>query len=138
MALKVQAIITPGRQLQTITTSGTVDAVDDNGIAVYQGATVADYRQVEIINAWKFLWNGVRDRNIMQQFAGVIYSGVDAEHIDENSRRTSATFGDFGDNDIFIGIGQLVVAEMLDYTVILETIFGQLSSTALEDTYKAA
>jgi hypothetical protein len=138
MALKVQAIITPGRQLQSITTSGIVDAVDDNGIAVYAGATVATYRQVEIVNAWKFLWNGVRDRNILQQFAGVIYSGVDVEHIDENSRSTSATFGDFGDNDIFIGIGQLVVAEMLDYTVILETIFEQLRDTALEDTFKAA
>jgi hypothetical protein len=138
MALKVQAIITPGRQVQTVTTSGTVDAVDDNGIAVYAGATVADYRQIEIINAWRFLWNGVRDRNIMQQFAGVIYSGVDVEHIDENARTTSATFGDFGDNDIFIGIGQLVVAEFLDYTVILETAFQQLRDTALEDTYKAA
>jgi hypothetical protein len=74
----------------------------------------------------------------MQQFAGVIYSGVDVEHIDENARITSATFGDFGDNDIFVGIGQLVVAEFLDYTVILETAFQQLRDTALEDTYKAA
>jgi hypothetical protein len=137
MTLKVQGIITPGRQLQSITSSGVIDAVDDNGIAVYQGATVADYRQVDIINAWRMLWNGIRDRDIMQQFAGVVYSGVDVEHIDKNSRITSATFGDFGDNDIFIGIGQLVVAEFFDYTVIIETVFQQLRDTALEDTYKA-
>ena len=137
MALKVQGIITPGRQLQTITTSEVIDAVDDNGIAIYQGATVADYRQVEIINCWKFLWNGIRDRDIMQQFAGVVYSGVDADQIGENARITSATFADFGDNDIFVGIGQLVVAEFIDYTVIIDTVFGQLSDTALEDVYKA-
>jgi hypothetical protein len=142
MGLKVQGIITPGRALQSISTSTTVDAVDDNGIAIFIGATVgttvSEARQVEIINAWRFLWNGIRDRNIMQQFAGVVYSGVDIDNISFASRRTSATFGDFGVNDVFVGIGQLVVAEFLDYTLPIETTFTQLTQTALEDTLKAA
>jgi hypothetical protein len=138
MALKVQAIITPGRQVQTVITTEIINEVDDNGIAIYAGATVADNRQVEIIDAWRFLRNGIRDRNIMQQFAGVVYSGVDVDNIGEAGRITSATFGDFGDNDIFVGIGQLVVSEFLDFTVVLETAFQELSQTALEDTYKAA
>lgn len=142
MGLKVQGIITPGRALQSITTSTTVDAVDDNGVAVYIGATagttVSEARQVEIIDAWRFLMNGIRDRNIMPQFAGVVYSGVDIDHIGENQRITSATFGDFGINDVFIGIGQLVVAEFTDYLLPIETAFQQCIYTAMEGTLKAA
>jgi hypothetical protein len=141
MGLKVQGIITPGRSLQSITTSTTVDIVSDNGVALFigetAGTTVSESRQVEIIDAWRFLWNGIRDRNIMQQFAGVVYSGVDIDHIGENQRITSATFGDFGINDVFVGIGQLVVAEFLDYTLPIEVAFAELQKTALEDTFKA-
>jgi hypothetical protein len=74
----------------------------------------------------------------MPQFAGVVYSGVDIDHIGENQRQTSATFGDFGINDVFIGIGQLVVAEFTDYLIPIETAFQQCIYTALEDTLKAA
>ena len=142
MGLKVQGIITPGRALQSITTSTTVDEVDTNGVAIYIGATagttVNEARQVEIIDAWRFLMNGIRDRNIMPQFASVVYSGVDIDRISENQRRTISTFSEFGINDVFIGIGDAVYVEFTDYLLPIETAFQQCIYTAMEATLKAA
>lgn len=138
MTVKVQGLLVAGRQLTTVTVSGTIDAVDTSGIAIYSGATVPTYRQVEVYNAWKRAWEGAKDRNIMQQFAGVWYSGYDIDQIDENQRTTSATFGDFGDNDVFIGMGQLVVAEYLDYVNIIDAAFEKLRDTAQEQYFKVA
>jgi hypothetical protein len=138
MTVKVQGLLLPDRQIDTVTVSGTIDAVAANAIAIYSGATIPTYRQLEVFNAWKRAWEGARDRNIMQQFAGVWYSGYDIDHIDENSRITSATFGDFGDNDVFIGMDQLVVAEYHDAVTMIDTGYEVLRSTALEQYFKVA
>ena len=138
MTVKVQGLVVAGRQLSTVTISGTITEVDTSGIAIYSGATVPTYRQVEVYDAWARAWQGVKDRNIMQQFAGVFYSGYDIDQIDENQRITSATFADFGDNDVFIGMGQLAVAEYLDYVNILDVSYGTLQQTALEQYFKVA
>jgi len=122
--------------LQSVAVSESLAEVDVNGVALYVGATVGDYRATEIINAWRWLWNGIRDRNILQQFAGVIYSGCDIDFLGEPSRITSAVYADFGDDDVFVGIGQLVVAEMLDYTLPIETSFQACSDRAQELQFK--
>lgn len=136
MTVKVQGLMLPGRQLSTVTVSGTIDEVESSSIAIYSGATVPVYRQLEVYNAWKRAWDGAKDRNIMQQFAGVWYSGYPIDKIDESARITSATFADFGDNDVFIGMGQLVVAEFLDYVNIIDAAYGDIRDAALEQYFK--
>ena len=136
MTVKVQGLMLPGRQLSTVTVSGTIDEVESSSIAIYSGATVPVYRQLEVYNAWKRAWDGAKDRNIMQQFAGVWYSGYPIDKIDESARITSATFLDFGDNDVFIGMGQLVVAEFLDYVNIIDAAYGDIRDAALEQYFK--
>ena len=138
MTLKVQGLMLPGREISTITVTAVVDAVEVNSIAVYTGATVSESRQVEIIDAWQMLVNGIRDRNLMQTFGGIIYSGVDIDDISEASRRTDSVLANFTDNDVIIGIGANVVGEFLDWVVMLETGFGVLSDQAQETTLKAA
>lgn len=138
MTLKVQGLILPRREISTITVTAVVDAVEVNSIAVYTGATVGDNRQVETVNAWQMLVNGIRDRNLMQTFGGIIYSGVDIDDISEASRRTDSVLANFTDNDVIIGIGANVVGEFLDWVVMLETGFTVLSNKALETTLKAA
>ena len=136
MAILSTAVITPGRALQSVAVTTSLVEVPDNNVSLYVGATVGEYRATEILNAWRWLWAGVRDRNILQQFAGVIYSGCDIDFLGEPSRITSATYGDFGDDDVFVGIGQLVVAEMLDYTLPIETAFQACSDRAQELQFK--
>ena len=74
-------------------------AADEITIAI--GDTVGIHRCVEINNGWKFLWNGVRDRGLLNtQFVGaVLLTGVDIDDMGEANRRTSSTPADFGDND---------------------------------------
>jgi hypothetical protein len=138
MTVKVQGLLLPDRQIDTVTVSGTIDAVATNAIAIYSGATVPVYRQLEVFNAWKRAWDGARDRNIMQQFAGVWYSGYDVDHIDENTRETDSSFALFGDNDIFIGMSAEVCIGYHDAVTMIETGFEVLRSTALEQYFKVA
>jgi len=140
MTIEVTGEIVTRRELNrsTIVVSATNIEVAANNISIYAGATVDLARQVEIVNAWRWLWNGIRDRRLMQTFGGVIYSGCDIEHIDENARLTSGVFATFGDNDVFIGVGQLVVAEWLEAVNPIETGFRLLREQALELNLKAA
>jgi hypothetical protein len=138
MTLKVQGLMLPSREVSTITVTAVVDDVAANSIAIYTGATVSDQRQVETINAWRFLVNGMRDRNILQQFAGIVYSGVDIDDISEASRRTDSVLANFTDNDIIIGVSAEVAIEFGDWVGMLDVGFGVLSDTALEGTLKVA
>jgi hypothetical protein len=138
MTVKVQGLLLPDRQIATVTVSGTIDAVATNAIAIYSGATVPVYRQLEVFNAWKRAWDGARDRNIMQQFAGIWYSGYDVDHIDENSRITDSDFALFGDNDIFIGMSADVCIGYHDAVTMIDTGFDVLRNVALEQYFKVA
>jgi hypothetical protein len=138
MTVKVQGLMLPNREIDTVTVSGTIDAVAANGIAIYSGATVPTWRQLEVFNAWRRAWDGARDRNIMQQFAGEWYSGYDVDHIDEADRLTSGPFATFGDNDIFIGMSDEVCVGFYDAVDMIEVGFEVLRSIAQEQYFKVA
>jgi hypothetical protein len=138
MTVKVQGLMLPDRQIDAVTVSGTIDEVAVNSIAIYSGATVPTWRQLEVFNAWKRAWEGARDRNIMQQFAGVWYSGYDVDHIDEADRRTISTFASFGDNDIFIGMSAEVCITYHDAVLMIEVGFDVLRNVAQEQYFKVA
>lgn len=139
MTVKIEGVFnTTANQLATITVSGVIDAVSTDAIAIYSGATVPTWRQLEVFNAWRRAWDGARDRNIMQQFAGIWYSGYDINHIDESDRRTDSSFAEFGDDDVFIGMSDSVNTNFGDAVNMIEVAFEQLRKTALEQYFKAA
>jgi hypothetical protein len=139
MTVKVEGLFdTVSNQLASITVSGVIDDVSADSIAIYSGATVPTWRQLEVVNAWKRAWDGARDRNIMQQFAGIWYSGYDIDHIDEADRITISTFASFGDNDVFIGMSADVCIDFHDAVNMIEVAFDQLRNTAMEQYLKVA
>lgn len=78
-----------------------------NEIKIGFGNDVEIHRAVEILNAWKWLWAGVRDRNLLDgPFSGaILITGSDINHLNENERRTSSTVGDFLAGDVLLGVG---------------------------------
>ena len=135
--IKIAGVILPNRELGAITLTTAVLEVVDNNIALFVGDTVPKHRSVEIVEAWRWLWNGVRDRNILKTFGGRTYSGSDINHLDEPDRRTSSDLIDFLDNDVFIGIGDQVAIQVGDASIVyLETAFTQLRNFALENVFK--
>ena len=68
---------------------------------------VATHRLLEIQNAWKWLWHGIRDRNLLDvQFVGsLLITGVPVDSITEQARKTSSTIGDFVAGDVLVSIG---------------------------------
>ena len=135
--IKIAGVILPNRELGAITLTTSVLEVVDNNIALYVGDTVPKYRSVEIVEAWRWLWNGVRDRNILKTFGGRTYSGSSINYLDEPDRRTSSDLADFNDDDVFIGIGDQVAIQVGDASIVyLETAFTQLRQYALENVFK--
>lgn len=86
------------------------DVVADPGpnfISIAFGDDVPEHRAVEILNAWRWLWNGVRDRGLLDaQFVGaILITGVGIDHLNVTDRRTSSTVGDFATDDVLLTVG---------------------------------
>lgn len=119
------------------------DAVVDPGpaeIAIGFGDSVPEHRALEIINGWKWLWNGVRDRGLLDdQFSGaLLITGAQIDSITESNRRTSSTVGDFAADDIFVAVGTGVATEAglgRSATVMLESGFENLREFANEEFF---
>jgi hypothetical protein len=119
---------------------GTGAEVTANQVALYLGDTVPTYRQLEIIDGWRWLFQGIKERNLLDDGAFVgalLYTGSNInELMTAENRRTSSTFADFLTEDVFIGLGTAVTAAG-DFES-LYAIFEQLRQFALEETLKAA
>ena len=78
-----------------------------NSLLVAYADGVATHRTLEIINGWKWLWHGVRDRNLLDvQFVGsLLITGAPVNQLVENFRKTSSNIGDFIAGDILISFG---------------------------------
>jgi hypothetical protein len=116
----------------TIVVSDTLIAVPADRIAVYAGDNVDLGRQNEIINGWKWLWTGVRDRNLLDvQFNGnVLYSGAAIDSLTEYNRRTASVVTSFTDDDIIIGLGNAVTGAAGGAIDQLKVAFDKLASAA--------
>ena len=104
-------------------------------IVVGYGAAVEPHRQLEIINGWKWLWEGVRDRNLLDaQFKGaILISGAPINSLTALNRKTSSTTLDFGADDVFIALGVGVTAHRFGATQILDSGFQMLREFAKEN-----
>lgn len=117
----------------------TITEVDANSIAIYAGDNVPMYAQNTMTSGWKWLFDGVMDRNLLDgaPWAGVVlYTGSNWQIMTENDRRTESILSTITEDDIFIGMGN-GVTELLD-KVMLYAAFKLLTEFALEETLKAA
>ena len=96
----------------TIVVQDTIIAVPSDRIAVYIGDAVDPGRQNEIINGWKWLWAGVRDRGLLEDgnsFAGaILYTAASINSLTEYNRRTATDTGFFNDDDVMLGLGDAI------------------------------
>ena len=146
MTLMATAEVVSQKQIDpaSVVVNATIVAVPVNNIAVYAGDTVNLARQVEIITGWKFLYNGIRDRNLINQgapgtFYGLpIYSGTDIDSKGEFDRRTESLVASFTANDIIIAIGGNVSVAFHGATLHLEAALTRLIEEAHHQSLKAA
>lgn len=136
MAYKIEGAYLPNKEIGAYTITALVAPVAANSIMLSCGETVELTRQVEIMNAFKLLRDGIRDRQLMSTWVGVIYSAVDIDEVTIANRRTSADTVPFTDNDVILGISAEVMADSNQYTVMLDTAFDFLADKTLEDTLK--
>lgn len=136
MTLMVTGEVVSNRVLNklNVTVSEVIVEVPANNIAIYAGDTVALYRQLEMVTGWNFLWNGIRDRALMDvQFDGsVLYTGTDIDKKGEFDRRTESVVASFTDNDIIVGIGLGATGEFHGAVLPLDSALEQLIQVARE------
>ena len=115
MPLMIHGAIIGNRSLDLtpiVVTTTSIELPADR-IGVYALANVPLYRKLEITNAWRWLYNGIRDRNILRDFAaGNAYSGVNIFNIGVPNRRTAGDVATFTANDVVVGIGETARATL--------------------------
>ncbi len=136
MTLMVTGDVVSDRVLNkhTVVVTETIIAVPTNNMALYAGATVGLWRQLEMVTGWNFLWNGIRDRALMDvQFNGfILYSGTDIDKKGEFDRRTASDVISFTDNDIIVGVGAGASGEYAGAVLPLDSALEQLIQAARE------
>jgi len=135
MPLMVHGQITPdNRGITDIVVTETPIEVPDDRVAIYALANVGLYRNLEIVSGWGFLWNGVRDRNLLDdQFSGSkLYSGTNINKKGENDRRTASVIASFDADDIVIALGATVTGSIKGAVIPLQSAFETLTDAALE------
>lgn len=122
---------------------GTIETVPDpvaepiaDQIVIGYAVGVEPYRQLEIINGWKWLWAGVRDRNLLDvQFHGAaLISGAPINSLVIANRKTSSNVLDFGEGDVFIALGVDVTTDRVGATQLLDSGFRMLREFAKENS----
>ena len=138
MAKQFTMVMLPDRQGSKITVSEqaivALPAADE--IILARGDLVHPARQLEIMNGWKWLWHGVRDRNLLDvQFLGaILVTSVSIESITEEDRRTSSNLDTTLDTDITLMMGSGVTgAGRAGATQIFDSAFRMIREFAREN-----
>ena len=141
MSLQARGTMVPDREISNIIVSqGVAAEVGADEISIYALDSVLLHQQLEIFNAWRWLWNGIRDRALLDgSFTGnILYSGSNIFQLTEPDRRTSSVIAFFDDEDVVVGLGANVTMQILSAVTPLETGFTRLRNAALEQALKAA
>ena len=112
MALNLLGTILPNTHVvkQDIVIDSVLAAPGADQISLHCGDTVNLNRQLEIRNGWRYLWDQVRSRYILDPnkgFAGnLTFAGISINNMSElNMRITTDPIGNYNDDDVIIGIG---------------------------------
>lgn len=105
---------------------------DPDQIQVIISDTVDPLRRVEILNGWRWLYNGLRERSLDGGFVGsTLYSSCPIDDLTTPSRKTSTSAAIIEDGDIAIAVGDGLTV-LSGATVWLEQAFTQLRDAARE------
>ncbi|RKZ82446.1 MAG: hypothetical protein DRQ39_10710 [Gammaproteobacteria bacterium] len=141
MTLMVHAPIGANKEISgPIVMSDTAVAVPTGSVAIYTLSTVPTYRQLETVNGWRMLYNGIRDRNLLDvQFNGaVLYSGVSIDSTTENNRRTASEITSFNTDDVVVAIGAAATSVFNGAIEPLEAAMHSLVIYAAENSLRLA
>ena len=137
MAKQFTLVMLPSRQgfkpNTVVTEPVALPAADE--IVIARGDLVHPSRGVEIINGWKWLWHGVRERNLLDvQFLGAtLVTSVSIESITSLDRRTSSDLVSTTDTDITLMIGSGITgAGRVGATQLLDSGFRMMREFAKE------
>lgn len=105
-------------------------------ISLYVGTGLSNARQVEIIESWLWLMQGIRERRLLNVgvpgtfYQSPLYTVVDINNRTTVNRRTSSLFTELTANDIGIGMSLEATGLFTGYVVPIETAFLQLIEEA--------
>ena len=99
MARRIKINVMPDRQADkrscvASSTVGSVSPALPNECILLMGDDVAPHRDIEMINGWRWLWNGIRDRDLLNPDVspvsnGPLYSAAPIDSLTEYNRLTS-------------------------------------------------
>ncbi len=109
--------------------------VPANNVAIYAGANIALFRQLEMVTGWEQCWKFIRDEAILDvQFANAVaYAGTNINSKGEADRRIASDVAFFGPDDVIVGVGVGVNQEFRSANTILDSAIRQLIQVARED-----
>ena len=138
MAIQLRIPVLPDRQAdkREITVATVAADVASGEVSVLIGGSVQPHRAVEILNGWRWLWNGIRDRDLLtitNGTSGPIYSYAQIDRLTEENRRTTWTGAvDIQVDDIAIAIHN-DVAQQLRATNMIESAVAMLCDYCREN-----
>lgn len=133
MPIQISGTYSPeaGLDLGSIVVSSTPVEITADQIAVYALADVDLTRQNEIVNGWKWLFDGIRERNLVDdggQFQGAIcYTYASINDLTVANRRTSSALIDINVDDVVVGLGLNVTTNVKGRTMPLENAISYLA-----------
>ena len=135
MAFEITAVIDAagGHSKPDFTTSNVLSNPASNEVKIHIADGVDIFRRVEILEGWRWLWNGIRDRALLDvQFKDArITSAVPVNDISIEARKTASDPTVIVDpGDIIISIGADVTND--GATQKLESVFQSLRNFAKE------
>jgi len=136
MTLQIHANLLDNRQVNKadVVIEDVVAALPVAGsIRLYIGGSVAVHRQVEIMNGWKWLYNGIRDRSLVSidnADIGALLTACDIDRLDEFNRKTS--WGSLNVEATDIGLGMAGDLYVVGATEVLEAGYIALWESYLE------
>lgn len=112
MALNILGTILPNTHVskQDVVIDTVIAAPGVDQIGYHAGATVNLNRQLEIRNGWKYLWDQMRQRYILDPgkgFAGnIVIAAISINNMSEaNLRISTDLIGTLNDDDIILSVG---------------------------------
>ena len=117
---------------RAVVASATISPPIANQIQLVIKDTVDFTRRMEILNAWRYLWNGIRERQFDEGFIdNDLYSSMPIDAVGSPARKTSTSPTIMADGDVAIVVDAYLVQKG-NNNVMMENAFTQLRESAKE------
>ena len=141
MTIMVSGVLNPdNRLIENITVGATAVAPPAGGVAVYVNDAVSTRRKNEILNGLRWIFNGVRDRGLLEPRGGFVgqpmYSAAGIDNLTEANRRTASDVAFFNTDDIGIGWSPEATGYGWGGVIPHETAVGELIDTLQRELMK--